>query len=198
MAVQVAGKVCSAEPVGRVCITRIPAGDRWDANHTGAKETSTFTVQIDNLSPLRVTTDNSGVFTNLPLASEHSVKIQLDGKPLTSFRFSFKERQDHLRLWYNPFYGSWSLSDVRPGQKCACPKAKASNQAASGNDAVVSLFRSRRPRQDRYSTCLARDGRPLPERFTLGAKKNACSPLRRLVPGHSHRSLHSRTIYLRS
>src|SRR5438034_10030891 len=51
------------------------------------------------------------------------------------------------------------------------------------------LIRSRQQRQAQYSTCLARDGRPLPERFTLGAKKNACSPLRRLVPGHSHRSL---------
>lgn len=97
------------------------------------RESSTFTVQVDNLAPVQVSTNASGVFTNLSLASEHTMKIRLDGKPLSSFRFSFKRRGDHLRFWYNPFYGSWSLSDVRPGGKCACPKEKASNQAAAGS-----------------------------------------------------------------
>ena len=140
-----AGTVCAAEGDGRVCITPIPVGERWDANDTGAKESSTFAVQIDKLAPVLVTTNASGVFTNLSLAGEHSVSIRFDGKRLTSFRFSFKDRGDHLRLWYNPFYGSWSLSDVRPGQKCACPQAKASNQAASGNGAIARLFHVGRP-----------------------------------------------------
>src|SRR5262249_47972708 len=112
--------------VGQVCITRIPMGERWDANDTEAKESSAFTVQIDKLAPVLVTTNVSGVFTNLSLAGDHVVRIQLDNKPLTSFRFSFKGRGEHLRLWYSPFYGSWSLWDVRPGEKCACPKARAS------------------------------------------------------------------------
>jgi hypothetical protein len=145
------GSACAADGVGRVCITRIPMGERWDANDTGAKASSTFTVQLDKLAPVPVTTNGSGVFTNLSLAGEHSVKIRLDGKPLTSFRFSFKDRGDHLRLWYNPFYGSWSLSDVLPGEKCACPKPKASNQAASGNGAMTSLFHA------------GRSGRAVPE-----------------------------------
>jgi len=132
-AVLVVDRVCAADAVGRVCITPIPTGERWDANDTGARESSTFTVQVDNLPPVQVSTNASSVFTNLSLASEHTMKVRLDGKPLSSFRFSFKGRGDHLRFWYNPFYGSWSLSDVRPGKKCACPKAKASNQAASSN-----------------------------------------------------------------
>ena len=141
----ISASVCAADGVGRVCITRIPIGERWDANDTGAKESRTFAVQIDKLAPVLVATNASGVLTNLSLAGEHSVSIRLDGKRLTSFRFSFKDRGDHLRLWYNPFYGSWSLSDVRPGQKCACPQAKASNQAASGNGAIARLFHVERP-----------------------------------------------------
>jgi hypothetical protein len=118
-----ADSLCAADGVGRVCIGLIPVGERWDANRTGARESSAFTIQIDKLTRVLVTTNVSGVFTNLSLAREHLVKIRLDGKPPASFRFSFKGRGDHLRLWYNPFYGSWSLSDVRPGENCACPKA---------------------------------------------------------------------------
>jgi len=123
-----AGGARAADGVGRVCITRIPTGARWDANDAGARESSTFTIQIDKLQPVLVTTNASGVFTNLSLAGEHLVRIRVDAKPLTSFRFFFKGRGDHLRLWYNPFYGSWSLSNVRPGERCACPGAKSSNQ----------------------------------------------------------------------
>lgn len=119
-----ANGVQAAIATGIVCISRIPSGERWDANDTGAKEGSMFTVQLDKLAPVLVRTNGSGVFTNVSLAGEHSIIIRLDGKPLTSFRFSFKGRADHLRLWYNPFYGTWSLWDVRRGEKCACPKSK--------------------------------------------------------------------------
>jgi hypothetical protein len=135
----VAGTVRAADAVGRVCITPIPMGERWDANDSGAKESSVFSVQIDKLPAIQVTTNTSGVFTNLSLASEHLVKIRLDGKALTSFRFSFEGRGDHLRLWYNPFYGSWSLSDVHPGEKCSCPKTKASNKPAAPNAGIASV-----------------------------------------------------------
>jgi hypothetical protein len=108
--------------VGKVCISRVPVGERWDANNTGAKESSKFVIQIDKVAPVLIGTNTSALVTNLSLTAEHSVKIKLDGKPLESFRFSFKGRENHLRLWYNPFYGSWSLWDVRPGEKCACPK----------------------------------------------------------------------------
>jgi hypothetical protein len=136
------GSACAAAGACRVCVTRIPAGERWDANDTGAKESSTFTVQLDNLPAVLVTTNVSGVFTNLSLAGEHAVTIRLDGKPLTSFRFSFKGRGDHLRLWYNPFYGSWSLLDVRPGEKCACPKLRASYHSMQRTDDQDSIQRS--------------------------------------------------------
>jgi len=119
------------DAVGKVCISRISIGERWDANDTGARESSTFTVRLDKLAPILVTTNAAGVFTNLSLAGEHTVVIRLDGKPLTSFRFSFQDRAAHRRLWYNPFYGTWSLWDVHPGERCACPKAMPTNRAGS-------------------------------------------------------------------
>src|SRR5262245_3861010 len=83
-----AGGAPAADGAGRVCITRIPTGGRWDANDTGARESSTFTIQIDKLQPVLVTTNASSVFTNLSFAGEHLVRIRVDGKPLTAFRFS--------------------------------------------------------------------------------------------------------------
>lgn len=111
-----------ADSFGRVCVQKIAAGPAsdWQANTTGASERSTFTVSIDEHPALTVTTNSSGVFTNLSLTGKHLVTIRLDGKPLTSFRFTFEGRSQHLRLWYNEFYGTWSLSDVRAGEKCAC------------------------------------------------------------------------------
>jgi hypothetical protein len=105
---------------GLICIDPIPKGSVWKANDTGAIEESVFSVQIDNQPPVNISTNLAGVFTNLPTASKHLVKIRLDGKPLTSFRFSFQESQsDHLRLWYNAFYGTWSLSPTTERHKCA-------------------------------------------------------------------------------
>jgi len=115
-------RLFAAETTGRVCVQSIPRGESWKANDTGAKESSTFKVQIDKLTPILISTNCSGLFTNLTLGAKHLVEIQLYNKPLTSFRFSFQEEQsEHLRLWYNPFYGTWSLWRVGPHEKCACP-----------------------------------------------------------------------------
>ena len=107
------------EPVGKVIVQTIPFGpsSSWKANDTGATERSKFSVQIDNRSPMIVTTNRAGVFANLSLADRHLVRIKLDGKPLTSFRFSFEGRSNQLMLWYNEFYGTWSLSDWKAGEK---------------------------------------------------------------------------------
>src|SRR4051794_3426570 len=94
---QVAGRACAADRVGKVCIPSIPMGERWNANDTGAKDTSTFTIQLDELAPVLVATNASGTFTNLVRAGEHSLSIRLDGKHLSSFRFSFRDRGHHLR-----------------------------------------------------------------------------------------------------
>lgn len=109
----------AGEPLGEVDLRTIPfgPGSNWRANESGATERSKFSVQIDNRTPINVTTNRAGEFINLPLAGEHLVKIKLDGKPLTSFRFSFEGRSDHLVLRYDEHYGKWSLEDIIPEQK---------------------------------------------------------------------------------
>src|SRR6266478_1811840 len=98
------------KPLTLVCVDGISKNERWDANQTGATEKSIFTVQIDDLPSAQISTASAGVFTNLSTSAKHLIMIGIDGKPLTSFRFTFQESQsDHLRLWYNPFYGTWSL-----------------------------------------------------------------------------------------
>jgi hypothetical protein len=120
-----------ADDVGKVCVEKIPSrpSSSWKGNATGATEHSTFTVRIDDLPVIGVTTNSSGVFTNLSLTKKHLVTIRLDDKPLTAFRFSFESRPSHVRLWYNEFYGTWSLSDVRASEKCACSSSTSPNTA---------------------------------------------------------------------
>src|SRR6266446_776488 len=85
--------------LGVVCVDGISKNERWDANQTGATEKSIFTIQIDDLPPVQISTAAAGVFTNLSTSAKHLVKIGVDGRPLTSFRFTFQEsRSDHLHL----------------------------------------------------------------------------------------------------
>ncbi len=115
------------KPTGLVCVDPIPKQSVWKGNDTGATEKSVFTIQIDDRPPIKVSTETSGVFTNLPTNSKHLVRIQLDGKPLTSFRFSFHEHaSNHLRLWYYTMYGNWCLWPTDGKHKCAYPKTQRS------------------------------------------------------------------------
>lgn len=103
----------NSAPTGRVRIQAIPMGGDWQANSTGASEHSVFTVQIDDQAGIRISTNSSGTFTNLSLATKHLVKIRRDDKPLASFWFTFEKGKDSKRLCYDPFYGTWSLSDEK-------------------------------------------------------------------------------------
>jgi hypothetical protein len=107
--------VFAEESTGKVFVQTIPfgAGSNWKTNDSGATERSTFAVQIDERTAIKVTTNSAGAFANLPLAGKHLVKIKVDGKPLTSFHFSFEGRSNQLMLRYNEFYGTWSLVDIK-------------------------------------------------------------------------------------
>src|SRR4051812_25611143 len=76
----VTGCAGAADSVGRVCVQAITTGESWKANGTGAAERSVFTVRIDNLPALQISTNSSGMFTNLSLTTKHTVKIRLDDK----------------------------------------------------------------------------------------------------------------------
>jgi hypothetical protein len=110
---------------GAVCIDTIYTGGSWEGNHTGAVRSSTFTVQIGDHEPVSINSRLSAEVTDLALDSRHLVKIRLEGKLLTSFTFSFREKgSNHLRLWYKEMYGTWSLSTVEKPSECDFWKAK--------------------------------------------------------------------------
>jgi hypothetical protein len=116
-------RAATLKPTGLVCIDPIPKSSVWKANDTGATERSVFSVQIDSQSPVTISTNLAGAFTNLASASKHVVKIRLAGKPLTSFRFMFQDYEsDHLRLWYNTVYGTWSLTPADARHTCVYQK----------------------------------------------------------------------------
>jgi hypothetical protein len=107
--------VHAGEGVGDVRVRTIPfgPGSNWRANDNGMTERSKVSVQIDNRSAMIVTTNRAGVFANLSLTGEHTVKIKVDDKPLTSFHFTFEGRSEHLVLQYNESDGKWLLLDVK-------------------------------------------------------------------------------------
>ena len=114
--------------VGTVFIAPIPMDGIWKGNHTGATMESVFTIQIDNLPPVQVTTNSTGVFTNLALGQKHMVKIRLDGKPRESFPLKFEtfqgdssDKNVHIRLRYDPMYGYWHRRAVDKFP-CNCQK----------------------------------------------------------------------------
>lgn len=118
-----AGVLAQAEGEGLVCIDPIEATEGNYEFNTRASPKSVFTVQIDDLSPQTITASSCGVFKNLDVSARHLVKIKMDGEPYCSFWFSFKERgSNHLRLWYNCFYGTWQLWP--PGRKHECAYLK--------------------------------------------------------------------------
>ena len=107
------------ERTGVLCIDAISTGGSWEGNQTGAVKDSVFFIQVDSLTLVQISAEQAGYVKDLAIEQEHTVKISLNGKVLESFRFSFlKEKTDHVRLWYIPMYGTWSLSNVKPGHRC--------------------------------------------------------------------------------
>ena len=101
-----------AQKVGTICVAPIPLDGVWKGNDTGASLASTFTIQIDNLPPIKVTTNLSGVFTNVALGQKHMVRVRLNGEPRESFPLTFEsfdrgagDKVVHLRLRYDTMYG---------------------------------------------------------------------------------------------
>ena len=108
---------------GIVCVDAVSNNGSWEGNDTGATPDSVFTVQIDDLQSQTISAKSCGAFTNLDVNTKHIVKITMDGKPYASFWFSFEEKgSDHLRLWYNEFYGTWQL--WKPGRNHKCEYLK--------------------------------------------------------------------------
>ena len=115
----------TASADGIVCVDAISINGSWEGNDTGATPASVFTVQIDDLPSQTISANSCGAFTNLNVNEKHIMKITMNDKPYASFWFSFKDKgSDHLRLWYNEFYGTWQLWQPGSNHKCEYLKKK--------------------------------------------------------------------------
>ena len=103
---------------GRVCIAPVshsgPA-QRSVAALVGDKRIKHYTVQVDALPPVAVDTKRMQLASNLSLHGKHVIQIKDDGRIVTSFKFQFSDfHSPDLELFLNPFYETWSLSELRP------------------------------------------------------------------------------------
>jgi hypothetical protein len=151
----------AGQSVGTVCVAPIPMDGVWKGNDTGATLTSTFSIQIDDLPAITVTTNLSGVFTNLALRQKHMVKIRLDGKPRESFPLRFEtfdrgagDKVVHIRLRYDTMYGYWHPGRV-DALPCRCQKSP-SNHALQRTRHGVVVCNSRVPCAVRTTVTLHR------------------------------------------
>jgi hypothetical protein len=113
---------------GIVCIDPLPKY-RYPEGSNQKTEYKFFKIQIDKLPPMEIAAGEPGLFENLSTDKKHLVKIECDGKRLTSFWFTFQQYDStHLRLWYGVGYDSWSLSPAGKRHKCAYKKQKDKNQ----------------------------------------------------------------------
>lgn len=114
-------KTATSDPKdeGIVCIDPLPRYRLVEGSDQKTDYTL-FTIQVDKLPALEIPAGKAGFFKNLSVVDKHLIKIDCDGKRLTSFWFTFQgQGATHLQLWYYDAYGSWCLSPA--GKKHKCP-----------------------------------------------------------------------------
>ena len=116
--------ICVAE-TGQVCVSSVEneQGEESAVNPAGGSRK--YTIQIDDGEIKKALPDSAFLFDNLALNKQHWVKIRLDGKPYSSFSFTFEKYETpDLCLWYNDFYHTWSMWKQKDSKHlCKCQSA---------------------------------------------------------------------------
>lgn len=80
-------------------------------------------VQVDQGTPVKVTSLAPGKVTGIEMVGRHMLSISSQAGMRSreqSFYFRFEDHHSNsLCLWYKPFYASWSLQALR-GSVCRC------------------------------------------------------------------------------
>jgi hypothetical protein len=110
---------------GQVCIAPAdpPApGQKSLRNPAAGNRVRQYTVQIDSLPPVAVSTQTTQLVKDIPTAGAHWVRIKGDGKPVASFKFKFSDfPSSQLCLFFNELYESWNLWDSKQAKSiCKC------------------------------------------------------------------------------
>ena len=111
-----AGWICVAPP------NRPTTGAKTLANPAGGNPISTYSIQIDKMSPVVASNDRPVRISSLAITRKHLVKIIGDGKVVQSFWLNFsKFKTRDLCLFFNSLYETWSLWDGKEGRAiCRC------------------------------------------------------------------------------
>ena len=110
---------------GSMCIApadKPTSGEKSLANPAGGNKISTYSIQVDKLSPVVVSNDRPVRISSLATSRKHLVKIIGDGKVVQSFWFNFSAfKTKDLCLFFNSLYETWSLWDGKEGRAiCRC------------------------------------------------------------------------------
>ena len=111
-----AGSICIAPP------DRPTTGEKSLANPAAGNPISTYSIQVDKMSPLATSNDGPVRISSIARGRKHLVKIMGDGKVVQSFWFNFsKFKTKDLCLFFNSLYETWSLWDGKEGGAiCRC------------------------------------------------------------------------------
>ena len=125
VAVHAQSKTSQIAGAGSICIAppdRPASGEKSLANPAGGNPISTYSVQVDKMSPTVASNDRSVRISSIATGRKHLVKIIGDGKVVQSFWFSFsKFKTRDLCLFFNSLYETWSLWDGKEGRAiCRC------------------------------------------------------------------------------
>lgn len=113
----------NAQDRGSICIDKMPGnqatpGDPpMTAPEIFIAPGSTLMIQVDSLPAVIVSPQQASIIKDISLNGRHIVKIKIDNKLKTSFKFKFTKREHSLCLWYYKGYGTFSL---RPAKECQC------------------------------------------------------------------------------
>jgi len=110
---------------GSICIapTDKPAsGEKSLANPSGGNLISTYSIQVDKMSPVVASNERPVRISSIATGRKHLVKIIGDGKVRQSFWFNFSTfKTKDLCLFFNSLYETWSLWDGKEGRAiCRC------------------------------------------------------------------------------
>ena len=114
---------------GTVCIGQVPhatSGTKSLANAAASPIPYEFSVKVGAQPEVQASHSASVLVAGLDEQQRHFVVIRQNGKPVSSFRFRFAEREaQNLCLWFGPLYESWSLWPMAESKgKCSCESSQ--------------------------------------------------------------------------
>ena len=111
---------------GRLCLAALPTpfeGSEYSSSPRGRNPDVDYSVRVDAGEAIELSNSRGRWVPGLCLAERHSIIILVQGEPIESFDFTFREDgPDELCLFMNKRYPTWQIRPyTRIGPWCICP-----------------------------------------------------------------------------